>query len=140
MVLLNREHVLHARTARKHRERDPATLWWWVSTSMREARQKVLRSFCNRRMRAAVRSALDERGFDAEGRRKALSDGAHRPGLVGAAQFVVRGDEMLAARNAEVRRQAGVAVDEILRLAGLTARGGEGTKRTSRGGPPTYRL
>lgn len=122
-ILARPSHVLRGSTVRRAALKDTRTLWWTVSMRNAEAQRKVVRSWCNRRMKKAVREALRERGFDGEGRWKGerakgteKGSGRKERGLSGTAVFMMR-EEMVSMKFERVKEVAAVGVEELVKLS-----------------------
>ncbi|KAA8643429.1 hypothetical protein EYZ11_012655 [Aspergillus tanneri] len=65
----SRTHPIRPKILHMYENRDPRSLWWYLSNQRTMPYTKVVRSWCMRRTREAFRQALRERGFNADGRR-----------------------------------------------------------------------
>ncbi|PGH11397.1 hypothetical protein AJ79_04898 [Helicocarpus griseus UAMH5409] len=98
--------------------REMGTLWWSIPKhSDITVERKVIRSWCARRARNALRQALRERGYDGVGRRIGGGDGDGKDargleGLRGSLELWVR-REVKRAKYEALVRACGVIVDSI---------------------------
>ena len=67
LFLDDKTHNLHLPTVARHASRCQTGLWWRVSPNFMGSRKVVVRRWCARRMRHAIREALKERRFDEQG-------------------------------------------------------------------------
>ncbi|MCJ1445203.1 MAG: hypothetical protein MMC23_005708 [Stictis urceolatum] len=67
-ILENPSHILRPMMKERYAKRDMNTLWCSI-TANTMASKKVVRSSCVKRLRAALWIAMEERGFDIDGRR-----------------------------------------------------------------------
>jgi len=123
-VLKDTSHVLHAPTRQRYEallngtydERQEGL--WIMFTSNPMDSKKVVRSWVKRRVALAILEELKRRGFDQKGRRMANLEGGPVPDvLVGTVDIEVL-KKCIEAKHEEVRRQAGLVVQEILRICG----------------------
>lgn len=93
-------------------ERDKNTLWWNVYTPNNIAQKRVVRSWCNRRLRNAFKEALAARGFDKEGR------SIEWPGIQNLRGSVdmQSSKELITAKYDDLKHQAGLSVEAIFRI------------------------
>lgn len=61
-------HIFHDRTLRAARDRPRDCLWWTVAASLNISKKSAVRRWATRRISNAFRAALQEKGFDQEGR------------------------------------------------------------------------
>ena len=94
-------------------------------------KKKVVRSWARRRVAQAVMEDLRGRGFDDEGRRidggaivggeQVKGEGRCPDALIGTVDVEVM-DQCVETKYAEVQRQAGLIVDEVLNICGRRLR------------------
>ena len=118
-------HVLRPKIAHMWASRDPNTLWWRVSVTELLRSKRVVRSWAARRVRAVFSEALEERGYDREGRRIARidqgpesgmdtgADADTRGGLTGTLEIVLRA-KCIQSDSETVRREIHWLVDRLI--------------------------
>ncbi|KAL4898803.1 hypothetical protein BDV59DRAFT_167558 [Aspergillus ambiguus] len=97
-------HPIRPKIHHLYASRDRDSLWWRVSVKQIQQYKRVVRSWSARRAKIAFRQALQDRGFDAEGRRLPLESGSHTTGdmpegnegnLTGSLEIVVHPQSIL---------------------------------------------
>ncbi|PYH97663.1 hypothetical protein BO71DRAFT_395913 [Aspergillus ellipticus CBS 707.79] len=92
--LLSNNNCLQPKIAHMYATRDKNSLWWKTSASQLTSYRRVIRSWGSRRARVTFRKALQEQGFDEEGRRIELEnqDGKqnNRKNLSGSLEVILR--------------------------------------------------
>ncbi|KAI9777585.1 MAG: hypothetical protein M1816_004629 [Peltula sp. TS41687] len=139
-ILTNPTHPLHLPFTHRYEAQDRTTLWWTVYGTLKQLPTKVVRGWGERRLKQAFRAALLNRGFDAQGRRvvvvvdekgdagRGSERGEGKGNLIGTVRLQVM-KPIVALRGADVREQAGWAVDRIVRLCEKEGGGGGGSRR-----------
>lgn len=115
LYMTSPSNPLRPKITHMYATRDRNTLWWRVSVNQLSFK-KVVRSWCARRVRAAFRQALLDRGFDGEGR-KIVQDAEGGPkvetGLKGTAEIIVH-PASIKAEHADVQKEINSLVDTLL--------------------------
>lgn len=141
--LENWAHPYHIRTKRRLAAFDPDRLHWSVGANVEVAKKRVVRSWVKRRVEAAVRAELKDRGWRSDGTVVAAKGeeavtGARiaRAPIKGALKIFMPKDnrkEVITASGEEVRQNVRAILNEVVRKQAL--RGSEqsqGTERATR--------
>ncbi|KAL1983383.1 hypothetical protein VTN96DRAFT_10442 [Rasamsonia emersonii] len=109
-------HPLRPKILHMYANRDPNTLWWRVSVNHLPLK-RVVRLWCARRARKAFRQALEERGFDHEGR-PIKKEGSSSPtvGLKGTVEIIVNQRSIKEGLPA-VQEEMASLVDSLVQVA-----------------------
>ncbi|KAK7536383.1 uncharacterized protein J3D65DRAFT_416151 [Phyllosticta citribraziliensis] len=116
-ILMNSEHPLHIRLRRKYDATEKGCLWWSATMFVKTSPKRFIRDEMNRRLRAAFRAALAERGLDERGR-KVVNGKAESLGAIRGTFDLVGKPEMFRAKPEDLKKEALWAVDALLRMFG----------------------
>ncbi|KAJ5699056.1 hypothetical protein N7462_001061 [Penicillium macrosclerotiorum] len=83
-------HPIHPKIAYMYEHRDKNTLWWRVSVAQLIQYKRVVRSWCARRVRIAVKQALQRHGYDQLGSPLSTSPLAGQATLTGSLEVIIR--------------------------------------------------
>ncbi|KAL1968661.1 hypothetical protein VTN77DRAFT_1487 [Rasamsonia byssochlamydoides] len=109
-------HPLRPKILHMYANRDRNTLWWRVSVNHLPLK-RVVRSWCARRARTAFKQALEERGFDPEGRPlKKEEPSSQTVGLKGTVEIVVN-QRSIKEELPAVKEEMASLVDSLVRAA-----------------------
>src|SRR5256885_14672533 len=67
-ILSLKRHPLYIRVTRQQQQREEQPLWLHFFTYKAVVPKRIVRAWCDRRLRRAIVKALEDRGYDASGR------------------------------------------------------------------------
>ena len=109
VVLDDKTHPFYLPTAARWDARPRVGLWWHATGNTMLGKKAVVRRWCGRRLKNAFREALEERGFDEDG--KGLFGGA----LTGCLEMDTK-EGIVKAKFEEVKREAGMVVEHVMKM------------------------
>ena len=111
-ILKDPSHVLHLPTQQRVQTRPKLGLWWCASANINMDRNKTVRSYYIRRLRTAVKAALEAEGYDEAGVNSVGRTGV--PKLYGTLDIQAI-SALFGAKNTEIRLQAKLIVRSMMR-------------------------
>ncbi|KAK8251649.1 hypothetical protein IWZ00DRAFT_504738 [Phyllosticta capitalensis] len=114
-ILVNRDHPLHIKLRRKYEATEKDCLWWAAITTLKTSPKRFIRDETNRKLRAAFRAALVERGLDTRGRKVVDGKVESQGTLKGTINLVCK-SEALRAKPEDMKKEALWTVDALVRL------------------------
>ena len=122
----DRSHVLYLPTQLRFDQRPRQGLWWCATPNTNLDKKKVLRSYYIRRLRLAIRGALEEKGYDEMGNNVAECG---NPLKLRGTLDIQALSPLYEAKNLEIKQQAAIIVGSVMRSCEWYSKGSRSMSR-----------
>lgn len=113
-IIADPSHPRHYFLKRKYEARDPKSLWLAPMVTLGTSPKRTVRTWCTRRLRAALKEEFAARGLNELGQRMRDGKAIEGPAVVWGTLVMQVTQKMITAKYEQVREEAGWTADALL--------------------------